>query len=605
MSVQTPSNLAARMAIVAALAVGSFAYVFPWNDFGFQPPFPTHEYKLGLDLHGGVELDYKIDLEEAKAKKGGDYRENDVVEGLKSIVEKRVNSVGTAEPTIQTATYGNESHIIVQIPTQNFAGENLSEEAIKKKNAEFIAAAKETIGKVVRLEFKELKGEITEADRAERRSLADKARKEIADGTPFEIVAKKYRDNYENVEFVSGSGTKDELPTEAVTETLDTATGAFVTDVFSSEKSGGVTLGDDGQLKRTPGDRGFSILRVKSVAEVEKEEKTVVGTGTDAKTETKTVKKKAYDYDLIFVDERPSLWTAAKTADGKILDEQSLVRASVSFNQGFQPQVDLLFNAEGTKIFAELTKRMVGKQLAIFVGGQLVTDPVVQTIIPDGKAVITGQYTPESAKQLANDINTGIVPAPIYLTSERAIDAKIGSDSLSVIIMAGLIGLLAIVVFLVAVYRVSGLLAGVALVIYGTLLLAIVKAFGIVLTLASIAGVILSIGLAIDANVLIFERMKEALREGMDLKRAIVSGFEKSWTAIWDSHITSLTSAVILYVFGISLIKGFGLMLGIGIVLSLFTAMWISRILILFFAEGFEKGTKCYVGLEVSSKERK
>ncbi len=148
------------------------------------------------------------------------------------------------------------------------------------------------------------------------------------------------------------------------------------------------------------------------------------------------------------------------------------------------------------------------------------------------------------------------------------------------------------------VYRVSGLLAGLALVIYGIVLLAIVKAFGIVLTLASIAGMILSIGLAIDANVLIFERTKEALREGSTLKNAIVSGFDKSWTAIWDSHITSLTSAVILYIFGISLIKGFGLMLGIGIVLSLFTAMWISRILILYFGESYEGREKKFVGLD-------
>jgi protein-export membrane protein SecD len=228
----------------------------------------------------------------------------------------------------------------------------------------------------------------------------------------------------------------------------------------------------------------------------------------------------------------------------------------------------------------------------------MLTDPVVQTVIPDGKAVITGNYTADSAKKLANDINTGIVPAPIYLTSERAIDAKIGADSLGIIVKAGFFGLLAIIVFLGIIYRVSGLLAGIALITYGTLLLAIVKAFGIVLTLASIAGIILSIGLAIDANILIFERTKEALREGSDLGRAIVSGFEKSWTAIWDSHITSLTSAVILYVFGISLIKGFGLMLGIGIVLSLFTAMWVSRILILFFGESYEGQEDTFVGLK-------
>lgn len=337
-------------------------------------------------------------------------------------------------------------------------------------------------------------------------------------------------------------------------------------------------MDEGGKIVSTDGNKGFSVVQIQSVA----------GTGTG----------KTYEYEGIFVDEKPSIWTLAKTIDGRALDERYLIRASVSFNQGFQPQVELLFNDEGAKIFGELTKRLVGQQLAIFVGGQLLTDPVVQTTISDGKAVITGSYTPESAKQLANDINTGIVPAPIYLTSERAIDAKIGADSLAVIVNAGLIGLFAIVAFLVWAYRISGLLAGVALVIYAILLLAIVKFFGIVLTLASIAGMILSIGLAIDANILIFERTKEALREGADLKRAIISGFEKSWSAIWDSHITSLTSAVILYVFGISLIKGFGLMLGIGIVLSLFTAMWVSRILVLYAGESFEGRETKFVGLK-------
>ena len=183
------------------------------------------------------------------------------------------------------------------------------------------------------------------------------------------------------------------------------------------------------------------------------------------------------------------------------------------------------------------------------------------------------------------------------MTSERTIDAKIGADSLRVIINAGLIGLLLIIGFLILIYRVSGLMAGVALIIYGLLLLAIVKMFGIVLTLASIAGIILSIGLAIDANILIFERTKEELRRSVEVEKAIVIGFGKSWSAIWDSHITSFTSAVVLYIFGVSMIKGFGLMLGLGILLSLFTAMWISRILILVVGHKMRKNTKLFIGV--------
>lgn len=423
-----------------------------------------------------------------------------------------------------------------------------------------------------------MKTSITEADRAERKTLAENAAKEAAAAKEFAVIGKKYRDAYENVEYVSATSTLAELPAHYAVDEVKNAEGPKVTGAVPSQKSGTLSVGEDGKVGNVDGEKGFSIVRVSKVS----------GTGTG----------KTVEYEGIFVSEKPSVWTLAKTADGKALDERYLTNASVSFNQSYQPQVELLFNDEGAKIFGELTKRMVGQQLAIFVGGEMLTDPVVQTAITDGKAVITGNYTAESAKQLANDIKTGIVPAPIYLTSERAIDAKIGGEALEVIINAGLIGLLAIIVFLTMVYRVSGLLAGLALVIYGIVLLAIVKAFGIVLTLASIAGMILSIGLAIDANVLIFERTKEALREGSTLKNAIVSGFEKSWTAIWDSHITSLTSAVILYIFGISLIKGFGLMLGIGIVLSLFTAMWISRILILYFGESYEGREKKFVGLD-------
>lgn len=262
-----------------------------------------------------------------------------------------------------------------------------------------------------------------------------------------------------------------------------------------------------------------------------------------------------YDYSFIFVDQRPSQWQAAKTADGRVLNDKYLVNSSVGFTQVGQPQIELLFNDEGKKIFGELTKRLIGKQIAIFVGGENLTAPTVQSVITDGKAVITGDYTVKDAQALANNINTGIVPAPIYLTSERTIDAKIGSSSLHQILVAGAIGLFAIIAFLVIFYRVSGLLAGLALITYTLILIALVKLTGVVLTLASIAGVILSIGLAIDANILIFERMREALADKKTIDQAIHLGFEKSWTAIWDSHITSLTSAIILYIFGISLIK--------------------------------------------------
>jgi protein-export membrane protein SecD len=172
-----------------------------------------------------------------------------------------------------------------------------------------------------------------------------------------------------------------------------------------------------------------------------------------------TVKNPGYNYSVLYIDERPSQWKPAQTTDGQVLNDKYLINAGVGFTQAGQPQVELTFNDAGKKIFAELTKRLIGSPIAIFVGGELVTAPIVQSVIPDGRAVITGDYTIQGAQSLASDINTGIVPAPIYLTSERTIDAKIGSHALSEILYAGLIGLGAIMVFLAYYYRVSGLLA--------------------------------------------------------------------------------------------------------------------------------------------------
>ncbi len=565
-------NIRNRVLVIVALVIASGLYIVPWNQYGVDSAFLNKPYTLGLDLQWGVELDYKVDLDAVRSQSGKTTEQN-VVEGIKSVIDKRVNSLGLAEPTIQTAKYGSDNHIIVQIPTQAHA--DLSDAARKAKNAEDIKKAKETIGKVVQLEFREEKKSVTDADRAERKSIAEKA---LADTktTPFATVGAKYRDNYENVGFaVSATGA---LPKQISFSGADLVTTfPYITPVFVARGEESYAKNNSGEIVATS-NPGFAIVELLNKN----------GTGTGA----------AYNYSYIFVDQRPSMWQAARTADGKVLNDKYLVNAGVGFTQVGQPQVELLFNEDGKKIFGELTKRLIGKQIAIFVGGQLLTAPTVQAVITDGKAVITGDYTIKWAQTLANDINTGIVPAPIYLTSERTIDAKIGSESLRQILMAGAIGLLVIIVFLVSIYRVSGLLAGLALITYTLILIALVKATGVVLTLASIAGVILSIGLAIDANILIFERMREALRDGKTMDQSITLGFEKSWTAIWDSHITSLTSAVILYIFGISLIKGFGFMLGLGIVLSLFTAMWVSRILIIAVGRQLGKNAATFIGFK-------
>ena len=569
-------NITRRVLLIIGLVLISGFYIVPWNHYGIDTPFLNKPYTLGLDLQWGVELDYKVDLDIVRSQ-SGKTSELNIVEWIKSVIEKRVNSLGLAEPTIQASKYGSDSHIIVQIPTQSHS--DLSESERKIRNAEDIKKAKETIGKVVQLEFREEKTNVTDRDRVERKILAENALKEIKT-TPFSTVGQKYRDQYENINFWTATGV---LPKEIQIPNVDTLTLPYLSSVLYL--TGEQTINGSGIVETGLG--YFAILNLTNRYDIP---------STDASGVT--TMQKGYDYEVLYISERPSLWQAAKTADGKVLNDKNLTSAGVGFTQVWQPQVELLFNEEGKKIFGELTKRLIGKQIAIFVGWQLLTAPTVQAVITDGKAVITGDYTIKWAQTLANDINTGIVPAPIYLTSERTIDAKIGASSLKQILIAWAIGLIAIIVFLMAFYRISWLLAGLALVTYTLILIALVKMTGVVLTLASIAGVILSIGLAIDANILIFERMREALRDGKSIEHSIVIGFDKSWTAIWDSHITSLTSAIILYIFGISLIKGFGFMLGLGIVLSLFTAMWVSRILIIAVGRKLSHNPELFVGFK-------
>lgn len=324
---------------------------------------------------------------------------------------------------------------------------NISDEEKRKRNAEDIARAKDTIGKVVQIEFREEKSAITDADKKARQKLAENALSETKD-TPFDTVGAKYRDQYENVGYVSTGGAL--IPQAEFNGYQNITTFPYVSPVHYVAGEETLSADESGKTVATRAPGGYAITYLeKALPDIEIP---AIGTGS-------ATKKKQYQYALIYIDERPSLWEIARTLDGKSLSDKYLTRAGVSFTQAGAPQVELIFNDEGKKIFGELTKRLLGKRIAIYVGGQMLTAPTVQAVIPDGRAVITGDYTIASAQELANNINTGIVPAPIYLTSERTIDAKIGKNALSEILKAGLIGLFAIVVLLVIFYRVSGLIA--------------------------------------------------------------------------------------------------------------------------------------------------
>lgn len=264
------------------------------------------------------------------------------------------------------------------------------------------------------------------------------------------------------------------------------------------------------------------------------------------------------------------------------LSGRHLKRASVAFDPTTgAPQVLLQFNAEGRKLFREITARNVGKPVGIFLDGRPITTPIVQQEIPSGEATITGNFDLKEAQNLARKLNAGALPVPIKLIAERTIGPSLGRRALIRSLAAGITGLAAVVLFLVATYRLPGLLASLALLLYILLLVDFIKISGITLTLAGAAGLIISVGFAVDANVLIFERLKEKIRQGLALNAAIREGFRDAWSSIRDANLSSLLTVIILYAFGTSVVRGFAVTLGLGILLSMFTAIIVTRTLLL------------------------
>ena len=261
------------------------------------------------------------------------------------------------------------------------------------------------------------------------------------------------------------------------------------------------------------------------------------------------------------------------------LTGRDLKIAQVQFGDT-QPSVNLEFNSAGAKKFAELTKRNIGKPLAIFLDNDLITAPVVQQEIPNGQAVISGNFTIDDAKRLVIQLNAGALPVPIKIVEQRNIGATLGSDSIFKSLLAGGIGLVIIWAFMLGNYGLRGLLANVALVIYILISLSLFKLVPVTLTLAGIAGFILTIGMAVDANILIFERIKEEIRWGRKPTAALELGFHRAWTSIRDSNVSSLITAGILFWLGSGPVRGFALTLILGISVSLFTSITITRSLL-------------------------
>ncbi|MBI4127091.1 protein translocase subunit SecF [Candidatus Peregrinibacteria bacterium] len=663
------------------------------------------DINLGLDLKGGTQLDYKIDL--AKVAQGDQAQ---IVEGVKEVIRKRVDQLGVAEPNIYVSNIADEYHVVVEL-----AGINDIEEA------------KAIVGKTIQLEFKEenpnpqdeeklklaneeatifyndLKagGDFVTLGEAEQNAMPgqvyhfeqnlqelskyspemQEAIKGKSAGTilaPFEIsdgltadaqdqmvelngvavvqIADKSTElkeitenivvsarhilvSYTGAERSSSTRTKEEALTRAQEVKAKIDGGAQLADLskeYSDDQGSyakGGDLGEFGEGVMTPTfqDAAFalSVGEVSDIVEspfgfhIIQVYKKTGGTVTKQEVESYQINKIIY---LTKADE----WRDAG------LNGEHFKHADVAFNQAYQPYVAIEFDDEGGKIFEDLTGANVGKRIAIFVGGTLISAPTVQNKIAGGSAQITGNFTIDEAQDLARDLNTGAIPAPITLSGQYTISATLGSEALNQSLKAGLIGVIALALFMLLYYRVPGLVANVALAIYSLILLffiksalpiaiAILLALGIfvyvvhlllkskdsggekfvsfiiacfvlffltfvfsskiTLTLAGIAGVILSIGMAVDANILIFERVKEELRAGKSLKTAIEEGFDRAWDSIRDSNFSSLITCAILFYFGTSIIRGFALNLALGILVSMFSAIMLTRTFLNFAAE--------------------
>lgn len=276
-----------------------------------------------------------------------------------------------------------------------------------------------------------------------------------------------------------------------------------------------------------------------------------------------------------------------KTVDELFFDTgltgRLLKNSSLQFGDTLnEPMVTLQFNSEGEELFAKITKENVGQTLAIFLDGNLISRPVIREEIRDGRATISGGFTGQGglreAKNLVGNLNLGALPVPIQGVSTQTVGASLGSEALDAGIKAGVYAFVIIAIFLIVWYRFPGLVAVLSLSVYVAINLALYKIIPVTMTSAGIAGFILSIGMAVDANILIFERMKEELKKGRGLEDATKEGFSRAWLSIRDSNISSIITALVLFVFSSnSLIKGFSLVFGIGVGVSMFTAITASR----------------------------
>jgi len=501
---------------------------FPGHDF-----FGSFSPRLGLDLQGGTHLIYQADVSQI------DSGERDAaMEGVRDVIERRVNAFGVAEPVVQTSS---SNRLIVEL-----AGVFDVQEAIKN------------IGETPFLEFKELNPEATQGVLL----------------TPEEkAAAQDYNKTAKN---------KAE---ELLTRVLAGEDFAELAKQFSEDPGSKANGGDLGWAKRGQFVPEFDQAIFDDLAAGQISSQIVetqfgyhIIKKVDERGEGENEEVLASHILIAKKDEETKINSNADQWINTSLSGKQLKKAQVEFdpNTG-QPNVSLEFDSEGKDLFAAITKRNLQKPVAIFLDGSPISIPTVQEEILDGKAVISGNFNLTEAKVLAQRLTAGALPVPIELINQQTIGPALGKISLQRSLIAGLLGLLIVSLFMIFYYRLPGLIAVLALIIYTLITLAIFEIGSITLSLAGIAGFILSVGMAVDANILIFERTKEELRNGKPILSSIEEGFNRAWLSIRDSNFSSIITCIILAWFGSSIIKGFAITLAIGILVSMFSAITITR----------------------------
>jgi len=261
---------------------------------------------------------------------------------------------------------------------------------------------------------------------------------------------------------------------------------------------------------------------------------------------------------------------------GKYLKKAEVVFTPITF----EPVIVLSFNEEGARIFKDVTQKYLGKPVAIYLDGQLISSPIVRDVIENGEAQITGKFTLDEAKLLVNRLNQGSLPAPLNLIAESVVDPLFGKEFLNLAIKGSLIGISLVIIFMIIFYGFNGLIADIALIFYIIFNLAIYKILGVTISLASLSGLVLAVGMAVDANILVFERMKEERKRGLKEIDIVREGFRRAFPSIRDSNMTTIISSFLIYFLAVSFVKGFALTLFLGVILSFLTAVFFTRYLL-------------------------